>query len=210
VVVLITDPAFGDDVIIRCVQKAGAALPAGALCVQLRDKGRPLVSLRLFAWQLRKATHSVGALFVVNGDARLARDVGADGVHVPGAESRVECARAVLRHGWISVAAHSDIDVLAAADQGADAVLVSPVFVTRPPSLLAKSKSGRGLGAIRSARLAAGSRLAIYALGGVSPDNAGDCVSAGANGVAVIRALLGSGDCARVARALHDAVVRRC
>ena len=76
-----------------------------------------------------------GALLVVNGDAGLARDVGADGVHLGGGAGDVG-GGAVARGSpaWVSVAAHSDDDVTAARDgEGADAVLVSPVFATRPP-----------------------------------------------------------------------------
>jgi acyl carrier protein len=161
-VVLVTDPSFGDDAIVRCSEAAAAALPAGAFCVQLRDKRRAVGSLRLMAWRLRIATQKAGGLLVLNGDARLARDVGADGVHLGGGAAAVAEARAILgRPGWISVAAHTDDDVRRATGEGADAVLVSPVFATRPPSssgCRASSASSplekrpRGLEALRSAR----------------------------------------------------------
>ncbi|MGH7434204.1 MAG: hypothetical protein ACRENE_00850, partial [Polyangiaceae bacterium] len=70
---LVTDPAFGDDGIVRCVQRAGAVLPPGSFAVQLRDKSRGLGSLRLFASRLRVATRAVGASLVVNGNAYVAR-----------------------------------------------------------------------------------------------------------------------------------------
>ena len=46
----------------------------------------------------------------------------------------------------------------------------------------------------------------MYALGGVDADNARACAEAGADGVAVVRALLASPEPARVARAMHDAL----
>src|ERR1700730_3609085 len=121
-VILITDPAFDDDSIARCVRLAAGALPAGWLCVQLRDKRRPMVSLRVFASHLRLATRAVGASLVINGHARLARDVGADGVQLgkhagTPREARVFCGE----RAWISMAAHSDEDVRAGLDGGADA-----------------------------------------------------------------------------------------
>jgi thiamine-phosphate diphosphorylase len=210
IVVLVTDPAFGDDVIVHCVEAAAAALPPGALCVQLRDKRRPIVSLRQLAWRLRLGTRGFGASLVVNGDARLARDVGADGVHLGRGAGGAGAARAVLgRPAWVSVAAHSDEDVRRASDDGANAVLVSPVFATRPPSASGPGKVPRGLGAIRTARAVAPPALSIYALGGVTADGAGACAAAGADGVAVMRALLASAAPARAARAIHDAFVRR-
>lgn len=205
-VVLVTDRAFGDDVIERCIRAAGAALPAGALSVQLRDGSRLKGSLRLFAGRLRTVTQAVGARLVVNGDARIARDVGADGVHLGRGAGSVAEARAILRGAWVSIAAHSDDDVRRAADEGADAVFVSPVFPTRPPTLQARTKEARGLAAIRAARALAGPRTVVFALGGVTADNTQACIRAGAGGVAVLRALLASADPARVARAIDDAM----
>src|ERR1700685_1151530 len=80
--IMVTDPVFGDDAIVRCVEVVAGALPPGWLILQLADKQRALVSLRVFASRLRLVTRAAGAALVINGDARLARDVGADGVHL--------------------------------------------------------------------------------------------------------------------------------
>jgi thiamine-phosphate pyrophosphorylase len=205
--ILVTDPVFGDDAIVRCVELVAAALPRGWLSVQLRDKQRALVSLRVFASRLRLVTRAAGAALVINGDARLARDVGADGVHLGSDAGKVRDARALLGpRTWVSVSAHSDGAVRRGIADGADAVLVSPVFPSRPPSVYAPSKEGRGLDALRSARDLSEGRIAVYALGGVDADNARACAEAGADGVAVVRALLASPEPARIARAIHDAL----
>jgi thiamine-phosphate diphosphorylase len=150
--ILVTDPVFGDDAIVRCVEVVAGALPPGWLSVQLRDKQRALVSLRVFASRLRLVTRAAGAALVINGDARLARDVGADGVHLGKDAGRVSDARSLCGGRiWVSVSAHSDSAVRRGIADGADAVLVSPVFPSRPPSVLAPSKEGRGLEALRSA-----------------------------------------------------------
>jgi thiamine-phosphate pyrophosphorylase len=210
-IILITDPAFGDDGIERCVRLVAGALPKSALCVQLRNKGRPLVSLRLFALRLRLVTRAVGASLVVNGDARLARDIGADGVHLGRGAGSVEEARAICgARAWVSVAAHSDDAVRASVANGADAVLVSAVFPTRPLSLYAPWKEARGVDALRSARTLGAGRVVVYALGGVTAERARACVEAGADGVAVVRALLADAEPGRTARALHDAMAGRC
>jgi thiamine-phosphate pyrophosphorylase len=123
-----------------------------------------------------------------------------------------EARAAFGRTTWISVAAHSDDDVRDAVADGADAVLVSPVFPTRAPSPGAVAKRERGLGALRSARAvvaAAGSTMPIYALGGVAPERVAACIAAGADGVAVLRALLTSDRPGAVARAIDDALPRR-
>jgi thiamine-phosphate diphosphorylase len=208
-IVLITDPAFGDEVTVRCVRAAARALPPGCLCVQLRDKRRARVSLRLFAWQLRRVTKEVGSFLVINGDARLACDVGADGVHLGGGAGTPAEARTLLRHGWVSTAAHDDDAVERAVRGGADAVLVGAIFPTRSASSTGEEKRARGIAALGSARKASQGKLAVYALGGINVENAASCAVAGADGVAVVRALLESADPARTARRLHDVVVRR-
>jgi thiamine-phosphate pyrophosphorylase len=206
-IILVTDPYFGDEALVSCIEAVGKNVPKGALCVQLRDKQRTVVSLRVFASRLRLVTRAVGASLVINGDARLARDVGADGVHLGRDAGTVDDARSVVgQRAWISVSAHSDGAVRRGIAEGANAVLVSPVFPSRPPSILAPSKEGRGLEALRTARAVAGDRVGIYALGGVDADNARSCAEAGAVGVAVVRALLASPEPGRVARAIHAAV----
>jgi thiamine-phosphate pyrophosphorylase len=208
-IVLVTDRAFCDDIIMRCVHAVAVALPYGALAVQLRDKSRPLPSLRLFALQLRDATRRLGAFLVINGDPHLARDVDADGIHLGRGQVSVRQARAICRPGtWVSVAAHSDDEVCRAREDGADAALVSPIFATRSASPLgvnAMRKQPRGVTALRSARDAAGAGVRLYALGGITVDRAIACKNAGADGVAVIRALLCADDPARVARGLFAA-----
>jgi thiamine-phosphate pyrophosphorylase len=221
-VVLVTDRSYGDDVIVRCVRAAAAAMPAGWLAVQLRDKARARVSLRVFAAELRAVTRELGAALVINGDAEIARDVGADGVHLgggagPAGEGPRQSTRSVAsakatmqRPTWVSVAAHTDEEVRRAAAEGADAVLVSPVYDSTG------KKKGRGVEVVREARriLSAASernkRVSVVALGGVDAARAGECMAAGADAVAVVRALLGTGEPFRSASALHDALARHC
>jgi thiamine-phosphate diphosphorylase len=158
----------------------------------------------------------VGATLVLNGNAEIGRDIGAEGVHLGEDAGAVDRARTVFgRPAWISVAAHSDEGVRRAVAEGANAVLVSPIFASRPPSFSAPAKVPRGLEAVRSARAIAekaavgrgslGQRCGIYALGGVGPDNVRACLRAGADGIAVLRALLATATPSHVARRLAGA-----
>lgn len=222
--ILVTDPAYPDDAILSTIAEVAAVLPAGALGVQLRDKVRPVIELRVFASRLRVLTRQRDAWLVINGDAQLAKDVGADGVHLGGgAMSIAEARRIAGSSTWISIAAHSDDAVRAAVSQGADAALVSPIFPTRaamPRSetrvrvregaagARERAKLPRGVAALTSARAIARDRIALYALGGISPENARACMDAGADGIAVIRALLASSFPEEDARAFLEAVLR--
>ena len=155
-------------------------------------------------------TRARGAWLVVNGRADVARDVGAEGVHLGGGAGRVADARSILKgSAWISVAAHTDADVARAREEGADGVLVSPVFSTQSRTADGQRKEPRGVDCLRSARLSAGAELAIYALGGVTAASARACLAAGADGVALTRALLGAREPGREARAIHDVWAHR-
>ena len=200
-VVLITDPRYPLARTVEVIDAVGHALGPGRLLVQLRDKLAEGPALASVARRLRSATESAGALFVVNAATsvarHIARDAGAEGVHVPCRPEALADAGALFgSSGWISAPAHTDEDVTLAAGSGATAVLVSPIFETPGKG------SPRGVSALTAARTLAGGTVAIHALGGVSPASAVACAEAGADGVAVIRALLDAADPAAVARAL--------
>jgi len=196
-VLLITDASFPDETVLAVLEAAGRALPAGEFAVQLRDKARSRGGRAAWARILRDATAALEVPLVVNRDARLAREVGADGVHYGREASPTEIAAG--EGLWRSAAAHDDRDVEDALAAGLDAVLVSPVFTTPGKG------PARGVGPLARAAGIARGRLAVFALGGVSVAGARACFEAGADGVAVIRALLAAPDPADVARALWRA-----
>jgi thiamine-phosphate pyrophosphorylase len=200
-VVVITDPRHALARIEDVVAAAAGALEPGALVVQLRNKAATPQALATAAEALRSATARAGALFVVNAASaealHVALDVRADGVHVPCRVETIGEARTLLGPGaWISTPAHTDDDVMLARRAGATAVLVSPIFDSPGKG------PARGVEALSAARRLAGEVL-VYALGGVEPSCAASCAVAGADGVAVIRALLEAHDPAAVARALE-------
>lgn len=107
-----------------------------------------------------------GLVLVVAGDARLARAVVADGLHLP--QALIRCAAMARRSGLrlVIAAAHDAGAIAQAARCGVDAVLISPVFAT------ASHPGAASLGAVRFAALAIAARrrgLQAYALGGITP-----------------------------------------
>jgi thiamine-phosphate pyrophosphorylase len=188
-VVQITEASVLPEPVLLARLAALARMPEAArrrYAVQLRDpdlSGRALHALGL---ALREATRRLGAALVVNDRLDLAIALGADGVHLGRRSVSVADARALLPEGtWISVACHAVEDVARAADEGADAALLSPVFASPGKG------TPIGVEALRAARRAAGGRIQIVALGGVDAENAPACFAAGAEGVAAIRADLG-------------------
>jgi thiamine-phosphate pyrophosphorylase len=199
-VFLVTDPRWPLARLEEVIEAAGGALAPGALAIQVRDKSAAPVDLARTVERLRRVTVRTGALLVVNAATsealRVAVDGGADGAHVPCRPERISDARTLLGpSAWISTPAHADEDASIAESAGATGVLVSPIFESPGKG------PARGVEALVAARAYA-AELVLVALGGVDASRAATCAAAGADGVAVIRALLDARDPAATARAL--------
>lgn len=156
--------------------------------VQLRDRSaRSDEQIEPLARSLRAVA---GIKLVVNRRLALASRIGADGLHAPPGELPMAAELA-----WRSAPAHDDTEVITARNAGATAIFVSPIFDVPGKG------SPRGLGALRTARALA-PQCVIIALGGIDAHRAAACYEAGANGVAVMRALLDAPDPVLVAKCL--------
>lgn len=109
-----------------------------------------------------------GLVLVVAGDARLARAVAADGLHLPQALIRQAATARRAGLGLVTAAVHDPGAIARAARCGIGAVLVSPVFAT------ASHPGAEPLGVLRFAALTTQTRrrgLSVYALGGITPES---------------------------------------
>lgn len=199
-IVLVTDPRYPHDHLVRTIAIVHRALPPGALIVQLRDKTSPPAERDALAARIRET----GARFVLNGTPEDALRVGAAGVHLPGDAPDVARARAIFgEDAWISIAAHDDPAVERARRERATAALVSPIYDTP------RKGPARGEDALVRASAITRREVAIIALGGVDVRRAASCAAAGADGIAVIRAIFDAADPARVALALSGPFTAR-
>lgn len=195
-IILVTDPRYPIERVVRTIDALVAALPPGSWLVQHRDKSSSSLERDRAAARIRET----GARFVVNGTADDAARLGAAGVHLPGDRPDIARARAAIgQDAWISVAAHDDAAVERAATMGATAALVSPIYAT------AGKGDPRGEEALVRARAIASGRVLVYALGGVDARRAASCARAGADGIAAIRAILDAPAPAEVAAAMLEA-----
>jgi thiamine-phosphate pyrophosphorylase len=166
-----------------------AVLAGGCRLVQLRDKGTPLAELYPVAQALGKRCRQAGALFVVNDRADLTLAVGAGGLHVGQDDLPAAAARGLLRPGMIlGVSTHDAAQARRAVADGADYVAVGSIFPTA-------SKAGFELvGPDLVRRLRPEIPVPLVGIGGITADNAGEVVAAGADAVAVISAVCGAAD----------------
>jgi len=204
-VVVITDPAWSDDELTERSRRVLGAVPRSSVGIQIRDKARPARAVVALAERLKRVCGEFGAPLYVNDRVDLALSLGADGVHLGGESVDVGDARQLLGLSvFVSIAAHETHDVARAETSGATAALLSPIFATPGKG------APRGTSFISDARSLA-RRLRLYALGGIDPERAPACIGAGADGVAVVRAVWQAAEPGAAASALVDAVrTARC
>lgn len=184
-----------------------AALRGGVDVFQLRDKAARDEEVLETAVAARALCRQAGALFVVNDRADLAREAGADGVHVGQDDGRVADARALAGPGAIvgrstHGPAHLATALRAAGAARPDYLAVGPVHAT-------PTKPGRaatGLAYVRHAAQRAPADLPWFAIGGIDRANVGAVVAAGARRIVVVRAIAEAADPERAARELRAAV----
>ena len=180
-----------------------AALAGGATVVQLRDKERTGAALVGVGHHLRALTRAHGGLLIVNDRVDVALAIDADGAHVGQDDLPAREARRVLGPDrLLGVSARTVEEAVRAAGEGADYIGFGPVFSTAT-----KGNAGppRGLEDLRRACRAVA--VPIVAIGGITPDNVGDVLVAGAAGVAVIAAVVTAPDIAAATRTLRQAIV---
>ena len=178
-----------------------AALAGGVDTVQLRDRRAPGGPLLAAARVLRALTYNHEAALLVNDRIDVAIAADADGVHLPAAAVPTATARRLLGpKAWIGRSTHAAAEAATAAADGADYVVLGPIFAT--PS---KEPFGPPLGI--SALTAVATTAPLIAIGGITPEHVAALRTAGAHGVAVIRAILDSSDPAGAARSFRAAIV---
>ena len=194
---LITDPAAPNG-LVASARAALAGGQPGRVALQLRAKAHGPEQLREFAHTLRGVTREAGALFLLNTHLHLAREVEADGVHLPAAGPSVAEARDALPDAIVGVSCHDRPSLERATVAGADFATLSPVFeVPNRPAPL-------GVDGFR--KLVDGIDMPVIALGGVRRRNVADLIASGAAGVAVIREVFHTPDPMRATRALLESL----
>ncbi len=175
---------------------ARRAVAGGADVIQLRDKGLSGRDLFTVATAIREITLDAGALFIVNDHLDVALAAGADGVHLGADDLPIECAREIAPSGFIIGASVDSLDsAIRAQAAGADYVALSPTFPTT-----SKDDAGPGNGLAVLSAIRSRVSVPIVTIGGISRENVDSVIAAGADGVAVISAVVGEPDITAAAR----------
>jgi thiamine-phosphate pyrophosphorylase len=202
-VYLVTDPVLrGARPLEEVVRDAVAA---GVRCVQLRDKAACTRDMVRQARILLAVTRPAGALLIVNDDIDAAIESGADGVHVGQSDvSPAEARSRLPRSSVLGVSVRTPAEAAEAEGAGADYLAANLVF---PTSTKTDLPGPLGLDGVRLLRRS--TRLPLVAIGGIGSSNASSVIDAGADGIAVVSAIMAAPDVAAACRALFEAVLGR-
>jgi thiamine-phosphate pyrophosphorylase len=169
------------------IERVEAALQGGIRLVQYRDK-EPDDTVRFErAKALRSLCHQYQALFIINDRVDLALAVDADGVHLGQQDLPVAAARQLLgAHRIIGRSTTNPEELARALQEGVDYLGVGPVYATPTKT----DKAIAGLDYVRYA--ATHATLPWFAIGGIDGENLSEVMEAGAQRVAVVRAVIKS------------------
>jgi len=156
------------------------------MLLQYRDKQGGQEEILRNARIIAEIYRGMDSLLIMNDDPVLAMLSDWNAVHVGQGDAKIGDARIVLPpEGIIGCSTHTDQQVAAADVGGADYIAIGPVFAT---STKADAEPVVGLEGVRRARSLTSRPL--VAIGGITPENAGSVIEAGADSIAVIGALL--------------------
>lgn len=179
-----------------------AAVRGGVTCVQLREKTcdtREFIEQALFIKDFLMANHIP---LIINDKIDVAKAVEADGVHLGQSDMSFNMAKAILKDSMIiGISAESIEDAIQAEKDGADYIGVSPIFATPTKTDTAPPLGLNGLLEIRKAV-----KIPLVGIGGLNKKNAGDVIKNGADGIAVVSAIVAADDPEKAAKELKEII----
>lgn len=183
----------------KLLGKIGEAAKSGVDFIQLRERDlstRELASLAQEAMRVIRENHATPTRLLINSRTDVAIAAGVAGVHLRSVDISPKDVRAIWCRNRgsateptiISVACHTVGDVALAAKSGADIAIFGPIFEKQIKNteiqIPGVEVAPTGLSLLRQA---CREKIPVIALGGITSDNAGGCLDAGAAGIAAIR-----------------------
>ena len=179
------------------------ALAAGMPAIQLRERDLSAREYVTLAREVQTVMASRRSQLLINDRIDVALALEGVGVHLRSNSLPVSVARQLLgAQRLLGVSVHAVEEVLSAQSQGADYVILGPIYET--PS---KQMFGPPLGIHTLEKACRLVRIPIVGIGGVTAARAREMRRVGAFGVAVITAILGTDDVESATRELLDAVM---
>ena len=186
----------------KTLEIVAAAVNGGATVVQLREKACSTLEFIHQALSINAFLKTRGIPLIINDRVDVAQAVAADGVHLGQTDMPLETAKGILGDTMIiGISAESLADAIAAEKGGADYLGVSPIYTTPTKTDTAPAIGLEGLREIRRAV-----RLPLVGIGGLNRANAAEVIRNGADGVAVVSAIVAADNPEAAARELRQVI----
>ena len=172
-------------------------LDAGVSAVQLREKDLIDAEYIKLAAPLCKLCHSYSAQLFINSRVKIAMEIGADGLHLPGNSASVQKVIAETNHRFIiGCSVHTLTEAEQRETEGAGFITYSPIYPT-----LSKPGYGPAVGLEELRKVTGRVNIPVFALGGITPERVSECLDVGAYGVAVMSGVMSPENGAQQAKA---------
>jgi thiamine-phosphate pyrophosphorylase len=179
-----------------------AAVYGGTTIVQLREKDCSTQDFIEQALTIKKFLNARGIPLIINDRVDVAQAIAADGVHLGQTDMPLEIAKSILGDSMIiGISAESLEDAIEADKGAADYLGVSPIYATPTKTDTAPPLGLKGLRKIRKAV-----KLPLVGIGGLNRDNAAEVIRNGADGVAVVSAIVAADDPEAAAKELKHVI----
>jgi thiamine-phosphate pyrophosphorylase len=181
-----------------------AAIRGGVTCVQIREKTASTREFIEEALSIRELLKKQNIPLIINDRIDIALAVKADGVHLGPSDMPLSMARALVGKSMIiGVSSESLEGAVAAERDGADYIAVSPLHRTPTKTYPFPPLGIEGLRSIRNAV-----RTPLVVIGGLNRENAAEALRNGADGIAVVSAIVAAEDPEEAARDLREIIAR--
>lgn len=179
-----------------------AAVNGGATVVQLREKECSTLEFIEQALNIKAFLKTRHVPLIINDRLDVAQAVEADGVHLGQTDMPLDTAKGIVGDTMlIGISAECLEDAIVAEKGGADYLGVSPIYATPTKTDTAPALGLEGLREIRKAV-----KLPLVGIGGLNQGNAAAVIRNGADGVAVVSAIVAADDPETVARELKQVI----
>ncbi len=186
-------------------EAAKSAISGGVDVIQMREKNKSSEGLLRLGAVLSRMCREKGVTFIVNDDPLLAKEVGADGVHLGQGDMKRCCigmARDIMGGDrMIGVSTHSMEEFSAANDSEADYIAYGPIYFTKTKDY--------SIGPGDVTVVAGMAKKPVFFIGGIDRTNIGGMLSRGAKNIALIRGILEAEDIASRTSELKEALRKK-
>ncbi len=164
-----------------------ALIAGGADVIQLRAKGVAVGEVLVMAGRMVPICSEAGVPFIVNDYPEVAKEVGADGVHVGQDDGSLADVRAVVGDEMVvGRSTHSMVQAEGALEEGFDYIGFGPLF----PTPTKQGRAGIGMESVSLVEGSVGSKIPVFCIGGITRKNIETVREAGARRVVVVSDLL--------------------